>query len=58
MSQGTPVVLTRTCPLCGEEIEISGHLSGDVDAGFSFTSDEAGTETAWAHQGKHDEEGT
>lgn len=53
---GTPVVLTRKCPLCGEDIEISGHLYGASDAGFSFTSDEDGTKTAWDHQAMHDAE--
>lgn len=52
---GTPVVLTRTCPLCGLDIAISGHLQG-ADSGFSFTSDEDGTKTAWDHQALHDAE--
>lgn len=47
--------LVTTCPICGEELDISGtfELQGDT---ATFTSDDAGTKTAWDHQAKHDEE--
>lgn len=47
--------LTTSCPRCGEEIELSGHLQPTGD-GFTFVSDDAGTKTAWDHQAKHDQE--
>jgi hypothetical protein len=50
---GAPVTLTRRCPLCNEDIEVSGHMAPTGD-GFNFTSDEAGTTAAWGHQALHD----
>lgn len=49
--------VTKRCPRCGEDVEISG--TADVmpaAAGFKFTSDDAGTRAAWNHQAKHDAE--
>lgn len=47
------VNLTKKCPLCGQDVTISGTLVTSP-AGFSFESDQAGTRTAWEHQDKHD----
>jgi hypothetical protein len=46
--------MTTRCPLCGEDVQISGTLEATGTDMFRFVSDENGTKAAWGHQDKHD----